>query len=78
MADPTDKNLLPGLLAQNPSLWEKDSQDHKRKVQEQVERVMTVFRQLIPSNYVSNVPGPFYMTQFQSAAEQIADFQITA
>lgn len=79
MADtPQSKNLLPGLLEQNPSPWEKDSQDRKRKVQEQVERVMTVFRQLVPSNYVSQVPGPFYLTQFQAAAEQLAEFQTAA
>ncbi len=78
MTTPVDKTLLPGLLDQNPSPWEHDSQDRQRKVQEQVEHVLSTFRKLLPSNYVSNVPGPFYMTQFGAAAERIAEFQITA
>jgi len=79
MADkPTTKNLLPTSLTQNPSLVEKPSQDRKRKVREQVELIMATFRQVLPSNYVSQVTGPYYSVQFQAAAEQIADFQITA
>ena len=79
MADkPVDKNLLPGLLEQNPSPWKEGGQDRKTRIQEQVDRVMGIFRQLIPSNYVSRVSGPWYMTQFQTIAERLADFQITA
>lgn len=79
MADqPTDKTLLPSLLEQNPAPWVKNSQDRRLRVQEQVSRIMSIFRQLVPSNYVSQVPGPFYMAQFESVAERIADFQITA
>ncbi len=78
MTDPKSKNLLPGMLSQNPSPWEGDSQDRKRKRTEQVERVLTVFKQLVPSTYSSQVQGPFYMTQFQAVAERLADFQISA
>jgi hypothetical protein len=33
---------------------------------------------VLPSNYVSQVQGPFYTMQFQAIAETIADFQITS
>lgn len=75
---PSSKDILPSLLKQNPSPVEKDSQDRKHRVREQVDRIMEVFLQLLPSNYVSQISGPFYTLQFQAAAEQIADFQVTA
>tara|TARA_Y100000310_G_scaffold135373_1_gene134240 strand:- start:51 stop:1418 length:1368 start_codon:yes stop_codon:yes gene_type:complete len=75
---PSDKNVIPGLLVQNPSPVGKDSQDRFTKKREQVDRIMDVFLQLLPSNYATQVPGPFYTMQFQAAAEQIAEFQITA
>lgn len=75
---PSSKDLLPSLLQQNPSPVEKDSQDRKHRVREQVDRIMEVFLQLLPSNYVSQISGPFYTLQFQAAAEQIAEFQVTA
>lgn len=79
MADkPASKTLLPGLLAQNPSPVGKSGQDRITTKREQVDRIMEVFLQLLPSNYVSQVQGPFYTIQFQAAAEAIADFQITA
>jgi hypothetical protein len=39
---------------------------------------MEVFRLVLPSNYVSQVQGPFYTLQFQAAAEAIAEIQISA
>lgn len=79
MADkPADKTLLPTLLAQNPAPVEKSGQDRIKTRREQVDSIMSVFMQLLPSNYVAQVQGPFYTIQFQAIAEQIADFQITA
>lgn len=78
MPKPPDKNLLPTLLKQNPSPFERDSQDRRRRVRDQVDRVLAVFMQVLPSNYVSQVTGPFYTLQFQAVAEQIAEFQVTA
>lgn len=79
MADqPDPKNLLPSLVAQNPSPDETDSQDRMNSVRSQVDRIMSVFTQILPSNYVAKVPGPSYTLQFQALAEQIASFQITA
>jgi hypothetical protein len=39
---------------------------------------MEVFLQMLPSNYVAQVQGPFYTVQFQAVAEVLADFQISA
>jgi len=79
MADkPADKNLLPSLLVQNPSPVGGSGQGRIKTRREQVDSIMSVFLQLLPSNYVSQVQGPFYTIQFQAAAEAIADFQITA
>jgi hypothetical protein len=79
MADkPADKTLLPTLLVQNPSPVGKGGQDRITTKRAQVDRIMEVFLQLLPSNYVSQVTGPFYTVQFQAVAEVIADFQLTA
>jgi len=74
---PRDKNLFPSSIPQNPSLLG-DSQDRKNAVRSQVDRIMAAFMKVLPSNYVSQVSGPFYNLQFQSAAEEIANIQILA
>lgn len=79
MADkPADKTMLPSLLEQNPAPVDKPSQDRIDAERSQVDRIMEVFLQLLPSNYVAQVQGPFYTLRYQAAAEQIAKFQITA
>lgn len=79
MADqPVDKGLLPTSLVQNPALVETPSQDRMNRVQEQTTRIVETFLQVLPSNYVSLVEGPFYTVQFKAAAQQVAEFQITA
>ena len=79
MADqPADKTLLPTLLTQNPAPVGGTGQDRITTRREQVDAIMGVFLQVLPSNYVSQVTGPFYTIQFQAAAEALADFQITA
>jgi len=80
---PASKNLLPGFVSQNPEPVYPEqklqgSQEHKQKVRDQADAIMKVFLQLLPSNYISQVSGPFYTLQFQAAAEQIAEFQVTA
>jgi len=78
MADkPQDKNLFPSSIPQNPAPVA-DSQNRKNAVRSQVDRIMSAFMKVLPSNYVSQVSGPFYTLQFQAAAEKIADIQITA
>lgn len=79
MADqPVSKNLLPTLLTQNPSLVETQTQDRREKVQQIVGRILETFYQVLPSNYVSQVVGPYYTVQFQAAAERLAEFQVSA
>jgi len=79
MADkPATPSLLPTLLTQNPAPVGGSGQDRIKARREQVDSIMSVFMQVLPSNYVAQVQGPFYTVQFQAAAEAIADFQITA
>ena len=79
MADqPTTIPLLPNTTTQNPAPFVEPSQDQKDKIQIQTLKVLDIFRQILPSNYVSQVTGPYYTLQFQAIAEQIATFQITA
>lgn len=75
---PQDKNLVPGLIQQNPAPFTADSQDRKNANREQVDRIMAAFYKLLPSNYASQVQGPYYTMQFQAMAERIADFQVNA
>lgn len=75
---PVDKNTLPGLLTQNPSPVGRVGQDRILTRRAQVDNIMAVFLQMLPSNYVSQVQGPFYTLQFQAVAEVIAEFQISA
>ena len=76
MADP--KNILPGMMTQNPAPFTADSQDRKTAVRSQVDRIVATLIKSLPSNYVSQVQGPFYTMQLQAVAEVIADFQVTA
>ena len=79
MADqPADKSTLPGLLAQNPAPVTLQGQSYTSARRQQVDRVMSVFLQMLPSNYVAQVQGPFYTIQFQAVAEVIADIQFAA
>lgn len=73
-----DEKLIPNSLTSNPSPLENLGQDFYTVHRDQVERIMETFLQLLPSNYVSQVRGPFYTLQFQSAAEQLAKIQLLA
>lgn len=75
--DPSQK-ILGSSLNSNPSPLENVGQDFYTVHRDQVESIMETFLQLLPSNYVSQVRGPFYTLQFQSAAEQIASIQLMA
>ena len=75
--DPSQK-IIGSSLNSNPSPLENVGQDFYTVHRDQVESIMETFLQLLPSNYVSQVRGPFYTLQFQSAAEQIASIQLMA
>lgn len=73
-----DSPLRPFALAQNPAPFPESGQDFISKVRTQTEAILAQFAKVLPSNYVSQVTGPFYTLQFQAAAEQIATLQVKA
>lgn len=76
--DDRENPLSPYTLAQNPAPNPLTGQAAKDKVRQQVESILSQFLQVLPSNYVSQISGPFYTLQFQAAAEQLAVFLLTA
>ena len=68
---------LPFTREQNPAPVPVSGQQGIRTRRDVVDAVLRTFQQVLPSNYVSTVPGPFYVLQFQAAAEQIANLQLT-
>lgn len=76
---PGTRNPAVALVpTQNPDPVGDVGQSYVDARRDVVAQVMALFRQNLPSNYVSTVNGPYYMLQFQALAERIADFQITA
>ena len=78
MADDPTKHGLPDLIVQNPAQTELSGQDYENQVVAQTQRVMDTFLKSLPSNYVSQVNGPWYTLQFQALAEEIARIQVKA
>lgn len=74
----SSKNLLPLLLVQNPAPSDEHGQEFQTAKTDLVEAIMSSFRQMLPSNYVAEVKGPFYSIQMQAAAEVLADMQLKA
>jgi len=72
------KKIVPGSVPLNPSSIRPVGQQYHDVIKKQTENIMGFFTAVLPSNYVSQVRGPFYTLQFQSAAEQIAKIQIEA
>lgn len=71
-------NPFPYSIEQNPAPAPETGQEVNRRLQEQVELIMTTFLAVLPDNYVSQVNGPFYTLQFQAIAESLAKIQLTA
>lgn len=67
---------LPGTRQQNPAPVAQGGQEGLSAVQRLSMKIMEAFSQVLPSNYVSETPGPFYTLQFQSIAEQLAATQL--
>lgn len=65
-------------LEQNPAPFPETGQEHLDKMRTLIDEIMAEFMRVLPSNYVSQVTGPFYTLQFQAAAERLAEFQLTA
>lgn len=70
--------LLPDSITQNPAPVPESGQEYQTDRQNLVNAIMRTFMSVLPSNYVSQVNGPWYTLQFQAIAEQLAAFQITA
>jgi hypothetical protein len=75
--DKDPKNpYLPDAIQQNPAPVALVGQQNATVKQDIVNKILTTFRQVLASNYVAQVPGPYYYLQFQAAAETLADIQI--
>lgn len=75
MAD--DEKIITSFIDQNPSEVDPSSQDFLNKKRSLVEKILETFKDLLPSNYISQTTGPYYTVQFQAIAEQLAILQIT-
>lgn len=65
-------------IEQNPSPLGERGQEWAKAHRSQTGKIMDVFFQLLPSNYISQTIGPHYTLRFQAAAEQIASIQLSA
>jgi len=70
------KPYLPDSIQQNPAPVPLRGQDTSTTKQNIVDKILKTFRQVLASNYVAQIPGPYYYLQFQAAAETLADIQI--
>lgn len=69
--------IIPQGIPTNPAPLNTELGVTQERVKtEIVESILSVFSELLPSNYVSGVRGPFYTLQYQAAAESLADLQM--
>jgi hypothetical protein len=47
-----------------------------RTLRDITDAILRTFQQVLPSNYVSEIPGPYYVLQYQAIAEQLARIQL--
>jgi len=71
-------SLIPFVLNQNPAPALLQGQNATNNLQDLTDQIMNTFYQVLPSNYVSQITGPYYSLQFQAIAETLAQIQITA
>lgn len=65
-----------GPAPQNPApMGLRGQVDHDR-VRTLADQIVTVFLNSLPSNYVSQTKGPYYVQQFTAAAEELARVQV--
>ena len=80
--DPEDKlpkqPYLPDTREQNPAPVSLSGQQGDRTLRNITNQILNTFSEVLPSNYVSEVSGPFYILQFQAAAEELARLQLLA
>ena len=67
---------LPFSREQNPAPLSTQGQQGVRSKRDITNAIMRSFQQVLPSNYVAEIPGPYYVLQFQALAEQLAEIQL--
>ena len=65
-----------GPAPQNPAPFDLHGQVDLDRVRSLADQIVKVFLNSLPSNYVSQVKGPYYVQQFQAAAEELAKIQV--
>lgn len=67
---------LPFTRDQNPAPVTLGGQQGVRKLRDIVDSILRTLQDVLPSNYVAEVPGPYYVLQYQAIAEQLAKIQL--
>lgn len=67
---------LPFTRDQNPAPVLLSGQQGVRTLRDLTDAILRTFQQVLPSNYVSEIPGPYYVLQYQAIAEQLARIQL--
>lgn len=67
---------LPFTREQNPAPVELEGQQGSRTLRDITDAILRTFQQVLPSNYVAEIPGPYYVLQYQGIAEQLARIQL--
>ena len=68
---------LPFTREQNPAPVTTVGQQGSRKLRDITNSILRAFQQVLPSNYVAEIPGPYYVLQYQGLAEQLAKIQLS-
>jgi hypothetical protein len=67
---------LPFQREQNPAPISTTGQQGARSLRDITNSILRTFQDVLPSNYVAEVPGPYYVLQYQAIAEQLAKIQL--
>jgi hypothetical protein len=67
---------LPFTRDQNPAPIPQAGQQGVRTLRNITDSILRSFQQILPSNYVGEIPGPYYVLQYQAIAEQLASLQL--
>ena len=65
-----------GPAPQNPAPMDLRGQVDRDRVKSLADQIVAVFLNSLPSNYVSQTKGPYYVQQFMAAAEELARVQV--
>jgi len=72
----SEQPYLPFQREQNPAPAGTSGQQGSRSLRDITNSILRTFQQVLPSNYVSEIPGPYYVLQYQALAEQLAKIQL--